>query len=279
MAMDISNVYNRYISNYAHTSRNSNKVTEDSSKTSQAQLSPKAQKLLEKLKKTYGNVDFMVADFDKKEEVSEDHIITGLKLTPEMGAVINKDGIISEGWIFFYPTKTDENGDKVLSYAIYDQKTQKDVSKNYDVQQDAPGKLTVLHNENLPPDSITVEKAKTTYKLGEALMVNDLKVTARYGDGYTEAVPKGGGHDSLTTNEEDIDMTTLGGKTLTVTYTREVQEYRRKRRYRDNPMLEGMQGNFLQMIQQNPVSRSMGTVQAAVMEANVEIWLYSEISM
>ncbi len=71
MAMDISNVYNRYISNYAHTSRNSNKVTEDSSKTSQAQLSPKAQKLLEKLKKTYGNVDFMVADFDKKEEVSE----------------------------------------------------------------------------------------------------------------------------------------------------------------------------------------------------------------
>ena len=44
-------------------------------------------------------------------------------------------------------------------------------------------------------------------------------------------------------------------------------------------MLEGMQGNFLQMIQQNPVSRSMGTVQAAVMEANVEIWLYSEISM
>ncbi len=153
--------------------------------------------------------------------VSEDHVITGLKLTPEMGAIINKDGIISEGWIFFYPTTTDENGDKVLSYAIYDQKTQKDVSKNYDVQQDAPGKLRVLHNENLPPDSITVEKAKTTYKLGEALMVNDLKVTARYGDGYTEAVPKGGGHDSLTTNEEDIDMTTLGGKTLTVTYTRE----------------------------------------------------------
>ena len=44
-------------------------------------------------------------------------------------------------------------------------------------------------------------------------------------------------------------------------------------------MLEGMQGIFLQMIQQNPVSRSTGTVQAAGMEANVEIWLYSEISM
>ena len=159
--------------------------------------------------------------------VSEDHIIVGVTLTPEMGAIINKDGIISEGWIFFYPTKTDENGDKVLSYTIYDQRSQKDVSKNYDVQQDAPAKLTVLHNENLPPDSITVEKAKTTYKLGEALLVNDLKVTARYGDGYTELVPRGGGHDSLTTNEEDIDMTTLGGKTLTVTYTREEPEIAR----------------------------------------------------
>lgn len=71
MAMDISSVYNRYISNYGHTSRNINKVTEDSNKTSQAQLSPKAQKLLEKLKKTYGNTEFMVADFDQKDEVKE----------------------------------------------------------------------------------------------------------------------------------------------------------------------------------------------------------------
>lgn len=44
-------------------------------------------------------------------------------------------------------------------------------------------------------------------------------------------------------------------------------------------MLEGMQGIFLQMIQQNLISRSMGTVQAAGTEANVEICLYSEISM
>ncbi len=44
-------------------------------------------------------------------------------------------------------------------------------------------------------------------------------------------------------------------------------------------MLAGMRGFFWQMIQQNPIIRSMGTVQAAVMEANVEIWLYSEISM
>lgn len=152
------------------------------------------------------------------------HEIVGLTLTPEMGAVINKDGIISEGWIWFYPTKLDDDGNEILSYTVWDRENDRDVSQNYDVQQGAAGKLTVLHNENLPPDSITVEKAKTTYKLGEALMVNDLKVTARYGDGYVEQVPRGDGHDSLTTNESDIDMTTLGGKALKVTYTREEPE-------------------------------------------------------
>jgi len=39
-------------------------------------------------------------------------------------------------------------------------------------------------------------------------------------------------------------------------------------------MLAGMQ-----MIRQNPVIRSMGTVQEAGMEVNVEKCLYSEISM
>ena len=58
------------------------------------------------------------------------------------------------------------------------------------------------------------------------------------------------------------------------TFQGQVQEHSQKRRYRDNPMLAGMQ-----MIQQNPVSRSTGTVQAAVMEVNVENCLYSEISM
>lgn len=149
------------------------------------------------------------------------HDIVGLTLTPEMGAIINRDGIISEGWIWFYPTKLDDDGNEVLSYTVWDIDNDRDVSDNYDIQQGAAGKLTVLHNENLPPDSITVEKAKTTYILGEALMVNDLKVTARYGDGYVEQVPRGDGHDSLTTNESDIDMTTLGGKALKVTYTRE----------------------------------------------------------
>lgn len=37
-------------------------------KTRQPQLSKKAQKLLEKLRKTYGNMDFMVADFENGED-------------------------------------------------------------------------------------------------------------------------------------------------------------------------------------------------------------------
>lgn len=37
-------------------------------KTKQPQLSRRAQKLLEKLRKTYGNMDFMVADFDNGED-------------------------------------------------------------------------------------------------------------------------------------------------------------------------------------------------------------------
>lgn len=153
------------------------------------------------------------------------HRIVGLTLTPEMGAIINRDGIISEGWIWFYPTKKDDDGNEVPSYRIwddnYDDGAGRDVTHNYDVQQGAAGKLLVLHNENLPPDSITVEKVKTKYTLGEALTVNDLKVTAFYGDGYSEQVPRGGGNDALTTNESSIDMTTLGGKELKVIYTRE----------------------------------------------------------
>lgn len=48
-----------------------NRRTDEASrtdKTKQPQLSKKAQKLLEKLRKTYGNMDFMVADFDNEED-------------------------------------------------------------------------------------------------------------------------------------------------------------------------------------------------------------------
>lgn len=46
-------------------------TTGKSNKVSQPKLSQKAQALLEKLRKTYGNMDFMVADFDKGDEAKE----------------------------------------------------------------------------------------------------------------------------------------------------------------------------------------------------------------
>lgn len=149
------------------------------------------------------------------------HRIKGLTLTASEGAKVNSDGIICYGYIYF--NSKGDNGEDLITI-VDSNNSDKDVTKNYVVIGGSPGELIVRHNENLPPESITVEKAKTTYTLGEALLVNDLKITARYGDGYTELVPRGGGHDSVTTNEEDIDMTTLGGKTLTVTYTREEPE-------------------------------------------------------
>lgn len=46
-------------------------TTGKSNKVSQPKLSKKAQELLEKLRKTYNNMDFMVADYDRGEEAKE----------------------------------------------------------------------------------------------------------------------------------------------------------------------------------------------------------------
>ncbi len=69
MAMDVSNVYNRYLGNFVHTPKADLKKTDGANKEGQAgqvQLSQKAQALLEKLKKKYGNVDFAVADNEEE---------------------------------------------------------------------------------------------------------------------------------------------------------------------------------------------------------------------
>lgn len=71
--------YSVYQNNYASNmvkSRNAKdaKKTEETKKNekkeNQVQLSEKAKKLLEKLQKTYGNMDFIVADYDSDEEAS-----------------------------------------------------------------------------------------------------------------------------------------------------------------------------------------------------------------
>jgi len=71
--------YNVYQSSYYENATKSKKAkdtakedkTEKIDKRSQVQLSDRAKKLLEELKKTYGNMDFMVADYDNEEEAAK----------------------------------------------------------------------------------------------------------------------------------------------------------------------------------------------------------------
>lgn len=104
------------------------------------------------------------------------------------------------GWITVY------NGDAKIENGIGE-----DVSDNY-IVEGVPGELILVHNSALPPEDITAEKGKTEYKAGETLDVDDLDVTARYEDGYSEKIL------DYTTNADEIDMSKPGKKKLIVSY-------------------------------------------------------------
>lgn len=76
MAMEITNNYSNYTSGYA-SAANSRKQTAESKAAAQtgsigeAGLSKGAQALLEKLRKSYSDMDFMVADFDKGDNAKD----------------------------------------------------------------------------------------------------------------------------------------------------------------------------------------------------------------
>ena len=76
MAMEITNNYSNYTSGYA-SAANSRKQTAESKAAAQtgsigeAGLSKGAQALLEKLRKSYGDMDFMAADFDKGDNAKD----------------------------------------------------------------------------------------------------------------------------------------------------------------------------------------------------------------
>lgn len=76
MSMEITNNYSNYTSAYANAA-NSRKQTAESKAAAQtgsigeAGLSKGAQALLEKLKKSYSDMDFMVADFDKGDNAKD----------------------------------------------------------------------------------------------------------------------------------------------------------------------------------------------------------------
>lgn len=77
MALEISNNYNSYTDRYANTTASKKQAAESKAaanrtgSASEKELSQKAQDLLEKLRKTYGDMDFMVADFDKGDQAKE----------------------------------------------------------------------------------------------------------------------------------------------------------------------------------------------------------------
>ena len=76
MSMEITNNYSNYTSGYA-SATNSKKQTAESNASAQtgsigeAGLSKGAQALLEKLRKCYSDMDFMVADFDKGDNAKD----------------------------------------------------------------------------------------------------------------------------------------------------------------------------------------------------------------
>lgn len=76
MAMEITNNYSNYTSGYV-SAANSRKQTAESQTAAQtgsigeAGLSKGAQALLEKLRKSYSDMDFMVADFDKGDNAKD----------------------------------------------------------------------------------------------------------------------------------------------------------------------------------------------------------------
>ena len=76
MAMEITNNYSNYTSGYASAANSRKQTTESKAATQtdsigEAGLSKGAQALLEKLRKSYSDMDFMVADFDKGDNAKD----------------------------------------------------------------------------------------------------------------------------------------------------------------------------------------------------------------
>lgn len=110
------------------------------------------------------------------------------------------------GWITVY------NGDVEI-----ENRDGEDVSVNY-IIEGVPGELTVVHNPDLPPTSLTIKKPKIKYKAGETLDLDDLEVTAVYEDGYSEKIT------DYMTNADRIDMSRAGEKKLIISYEDQEEE-------------------------------------------------------
>ncbi len=88
----------------------------------------------------------------------------------------------------------------------------KDVTGSYQLTY-TPGVLKILHDSKLKPDGIRVEKEKTEYQAGDTVLLDDLKVTAYYSDGYEQEV------EDYTTNLDQLNPVTAGEQILKVSWT------------------------------------------------------------
>ena len=76
MAIEITNNYSNYTSGYANAANSKKQAAESKAATQKSSigesgLSKRAQALLEKLRKSYSDMDFMVADFDKGDNAKD----------------------------------------------------------------------------------------------------------------------------------------------------------------------------------------------------------------
>ncbi len=112
------------------------------------------------------------------------------------------------------PSTTDltDNGTISISGVKIVNASGADVTGKYDIMP-VNGTLKIIHNTTLAPISIEADKTRTSYPAGEILNVDDITVTAYYEDGYSSEVT------GFTTNAADINMSEMGDKTLTVSYT------------------------------------------------------------
>ena len=142
----------------------------------------------------WGNTIDM-SDYTVSEDgLAEGDSITGITLTPSTSS-LTEDGTIS------------------IKDVKIENSTGVDVTDNYDIET-IEGTLKITHDTTLAPDKIETTKTKTTYTAGEILNVDDITVTAYYADGYSGEVT------DYETNVSDIDMSKMGDKTLTISYTK-----------------------------------------------------------
>ena len=131
---------------------------------------------------------------------------------------VSENGIVAGDRIVqitLTPSTTDltDDGTITISGVKIENAAGVDVTGSYNITT-FDGTLKIAHNTALAPDRIEAVKTKKSYISGEKLNVDDITVTAHYADGYSGTVT------GFETNAKTIDMSLIGEKTLTVSYTK-----------------------------------------------------------